>query len=130
MPKIIKTKSKKEYTPIVSYMLSSLKGLFVSFCGLITISYFVMNNAKIGVAILVIAYISIGLGALISGVSSYKYLKKKGILNGCIGGAVYCIIILFIISLIMKFNISFNILIIIPIAVGLGAAGGILSANN
>ncbi len=130
MPKIIKTKTKKEYNPIVSYMLSSVKGLFVSFAGLLCVSYFVMNNAKIGVITMIIAYVSIALGAFISGISAYRYLKNKGIFNGCVGGAVYCVIVLFIISVIMKFNISFNILIIIPVAVGFGAVGGILSANN
>lgn len=134
MPKIIKSsvsKTKiKNKNPYVQYLLSALKGLMIIVLLLLTISLFVLKGATISVFVKLIIYLSIALGSFICGYNSYKTVRKKGITDGAISGAILLIALIVIIGVLMRFKISDNIFLLIPVTLFSGIAGGIISANK
>lgn len=135
MPEILKTKrnkstkSKKSFSPPIIYLISALKGLIVVLLLLGGLSLLLMNKGSFSAFYKVFSYIAVGLGAFICGFSAYRHIKGRGILNGAIGGGVYCAFIILILLCLMRFNVSSNILYVVPISLGCGIAGGITGAN-
>ncbi len=135
MPEILKTKrnkstkNKKQFSPPINYLISALKGLLFAFNLLGGVSLLLMNNGSFSAFYKVISYITVGLGAFICGVSAYRHIKGRGILNGAVGGAVYCGFVILVLLCVMRFEVSSNILYIVPISLLCGIAGGITGAN-
>ena len=135
MPEILKTKrnktnkSKKSFSPPISYLVSALKGLAVAFLLLSGLSLIILNNSSFSVFYKVFSYAAIGFGSFACGFSAYRSIKGRGILNGVVGGAVYCGLVIFIFLCFMRFNLSSNILYLVPVSLGCGVAGGIAGAN-
>ncbi len=135
MPEILKTKrnksvkAKKQFSQPINYLISALKGLLFAFNLLGGVSLLLMNNGSFSAFYKAISYIAVGLGAFICGFSAYRHIKGRGILNGAIGGGVYCAFVILILLCLMRFNISSNILYVLPISLGCGIAGGIMGAN-
>lgn len=135
MPEILKTKrnkstkTKKQFSQPVNYLFSALKGLLFAFSTLGAVSLLLLNNGSFTAFYKAFAYIAIGLGAFICGVSAYRHIKGRGILNGVVGGAVYCGFIIVALLCIMRSDVSTNILYIVPISLLCSTAGGITGAN-
>ncbi len=132
MVNIIKTKSKKsqnEYSDFANYLICSIKGVFITFAGLILCSLFVLNNSEISGFVNILIYVSVALGSFVCGYLSFKRLKGRGVINGLISSISYSVILILFISLISELNVSANVLVVIPVSVIAGTIGGITSAN-
>lgn len=135
MPEILKTKrnkstkAKKQFSQPINYLLSTLKGLFFALNLLCGVSLLLMNNGSFSAFYKAFSYIAVGFGAFVCGFSAYRHIKGRGILNGVVGGGVYCAFIILIMLCLMRFNVSSNILYVVPISLGCGIAGGIMGAN-
>ncbi len=130
MPKILKTKTTKEYPVIIEYLFSVIKGLIFSIGLLCLLALFIYSKADFNIFYKVIIYVIIGLGAFISGFIAYKRIKQKGILNGVISGLIYGFVITIIIIFLSSFKISSQIIYIPLISVISGTMGGVISANK
>lgn len=135
MPEIVKTKrskgkkAKRSLSPSVSYSLSALKGLLLTFIMLGGISFLVMNNGSFSPFYKVFSYIAVGLGAFVCGFCAYRAVKSRGIVNGAIAAAIYCGVLVLILVCLMRLRVSPQILLLVPISLGSGIAGGIAGAN-
>ena len=135
MPEILKTKrnktnkSKKSFSPPISYLISALKGLAVALLLLGGLSFIIVSNGSFSAFYKVFSYAAIGFGSFACGFSAYRSIKGRGILNGVIGGGIYCAFIIIVLLCLMRFNVSSNILYLVPISLGCGIAGGITGAN-
>ena len=65
-----------------------------------------------------------------SGFVSYKKLWGRGIIIGLISSMILFSVIFLIVLFSMKFEISSKVLVLLPVCVIPGIAGGILSANK
>ncbi len=130
MPKILKTKTTKEYPVIIEYLFSVLKGLLFSISLLCLLALLIYNKADFNIFYKAIVYAIIGSGALISGFIAYRRIKQKGILNGLISGLIYGFVITVIIIFLSSFNISSQIIYTPLISVISGIIGGVISANK
>ena len=135
MPEIVKTKrnklkkSKRSFTPPISYLLSALKGLLTAFVLLGGVSLLLLNNGSFSPFCKVLCYACVGLGAFLCGFSSHRAVKGRGIVNGLVGGSVFCGIIILLIIALMRLSVGVEIIILLPVAVGCAIAGGITGAN-
>ena len=75
-------------------------------------------------------YGSIALSAFYTGFVSYKKLGGRGIIIGLISSMILFSVIFLIVLFSMKFEISSKVLVLLPVCVIPGIAGGILSANK
>lgn len=132
MPKIIKTnnKSGKQQNKIITYILSSVKGIVLFIIGLIILSLVILNNPSESLFVYVFSYILIALGGFTSGYSAYKSLRGRGFLNGIVAASIYMCFLLILIVVLMKFQVKTNVLLIIPICVISGFLGGTIGANT
>lgn len=135
MPEIIKNKKvkikkSKPQKPIIVYLLSSLKGLVVSFAGLTLTCFLLMNNGSFNVFTKIIIYVIIGAGAMLSGFIANKKLRGRGYINGLLSAIIYLALYIVTALLLMHFKVNTNILILVPVAVLSGISGGIISANS
>lgn len=130
MPKILKTKKQqKNQNKTVLCIISVLKGFSVfTMCFLLLsfLIYKVNDNLFYYFAL----YAVLALGSFISGYISYKKLGGRGIVCGLISAIIILVLLLVIILFSMKFEISSRILLLIPVCLIPGIAGGILSANK
>ena len=133
MAKIIKTKAKvnkNTHKPVVTYLLSTIKGVVLSFVGLVVISVAFINNGSFTTFTKIMIYVVLGIGAFICGYISNKKLNGRGLVNGFISTAIYLLIYFTLLLIVMKFKVGLNILIMIPVCLVSGITGGILSANS
>ncbi len=133
MPKIIKTKSKlskKERKPIITYIISALKGGLVCLIGLLFLAFAVMNNFKINLFFIILIYVFVSIGGLTAGFLSQRELKEKGMINGGIAGTIYSLSLIITISILLMFDINVKILLFLPLGIVFGIVGGIISANK
>ena len=111
MPEILKTKrnktnkSKKSFSPLISYLISALKGLAVALLLLGGLSFIIVSNGSFSAFYKVFSYAAICLGAFVCGFSAYRRIKGRGILNGVVGGGIYCSFIITISFCTLYFNI-------------------------
>ena len=135
MPEIVKTKrtkvkkSRRSFSPPVSYLLSAFKGLAVSLLLMGGLSILLLNNGSFSPFYKVLCYISAGLGAFVCGFCAYRAIRSRGIVNGAVGSAAYCGALMLALILLMRFDIGAQILLLLPVSVGCGVAGGIAGAN-
>ena len=130
MPKILKTKKQsKNQNKALLCITSVLKGLFVFLILFLIISILVykVNDSEF---YYFMVYGSIALSAFYTGFISYKKLGGRGIIIGLISSMILFSVIFLIVLFSMKFEISSKVLILLPVCVIPGIAGGILSANK
>ena len=111
------------------------KGLVISFIFTlislfifsILLTYTNISESVIPIAIIILTFISILMGAIIS----MKKTSKNGLINGGIIGGTY-VILLYIISSLLNTGFSFNIYTILMIIAGIisGVIGGIIAVNT
>lgn len=136
MPKILKTrllkdnKSKKSYSVKTIYLFAAAKGLVFTFICFFIISFLLYKNNNFSFFYKMIIYLSIALGAFISGFIAYKKVRGRGFINGIICSLIFCAALLLVLIIAMKLNFSGNLLILLPITVVSGFLGGTVSANT
>lgn len=134
MPKILKTKSlnskkRKDTKPLLSYFISSLKGITIVVIGLLIVGFALYKGNEFSLFWKLLVYIFIFSGGLYCGFSSFYRTKDKGFLNGIISTLIYILLLMILIILLMRFQISLNILLIIPIGIVGGIMGRIIRTN-
>ena len=130
MPKILKTKKQsKNQNKALLCITSVLIGLFLFLLLFLIISILVykVNDSEF---YYFMVYGSIALSAFYTGFVSYKKLGGRGIIIGLISSMILFSVIFLIVLFSMKFEISSKILVLLPVCVIPGIAGGILSANK
>ena len=130
MPKILKTKKQsKNQNKALLCITSVLIGLFLFLLLFLIISILVykVNDSEF---YYFMVYGSIALSAFYTGFVSYKKLGGRGIINGLISSMILFSVIFLIVLFSMKFEISSKVLVLLPVCVIPGIAGGILSANK
>ena len=130
MPKILKTKKQSKNQNIALLCVTSvLKGLFLFLLLFLIISILVykVNDSEF---YYFMVYGSIALSAFYTGFVSYKKLGGRGIIIGLISSMILFSVIFLIVLFSMKFEISSKVLVLLPVCVIPGIAGGILSANK
>lgn len=132
MPSIIKTKKNREnkYGKKITYLLCGLKGFVLFIVGALILSLLLLKSQNNNITLYIFLYMIIALGGFISGFSSYRRLKERGFLNGIIGSAVYCALVMLVIIIFMKFNVALNLLLVVPITILSGFLGGTIGANT
>jgi len=118
-----------------SITVKIMKGLIISFAvTLITIfifsillAYTNISESVIPTVIIVLTFISILIGAIIS----MKKTSKNGLINGAIIGGTY-VIMLYLISSFLNTGFVLNIYTVIMIVAGIlsGIVGGIIAVNT
>ena len=130
MPKILKTKKQsKNQNKALLCITSVLIGLFLFRLLFLIISILVykVNDSEF---YYFMVYGSIALSAFYTGFVSYKKLGGRGIIIGLISSMILFSVIFLIVLFSMKFEISSKVLVLLPVCVIPGIAGGILSANK
>lgn len=130
MPKILKTKKQsKNQNKALLCITSVLIGLFLFLLLFLIISILVykVNDSEF---YYFMVYGSIALSAFYTGFVSYKKLGGRGIIIGLISSMILFSVIFLIVLFSMKFEISSKVLVLLPVCVIPGIAGGILSANK
>ena len=130
MPKILKTKKQsKNQNKALLCVTSVLIGLFLFLLLFLIISILVykVNDSEF---YYFMVYGSIALSAFYTGFVSYKKLGGRGIIIGLISSMILFSVIFLIVLFSMKFEISSKVLVLLPVCVIPGIAGGILSANK
>lgn len=116
--------------PIFIYILSVLKGIPISFAGILITSLLHTSNGSFTFFTKIMIYAVVGAGCFISGYISNKKLKGRGIINGLITAIICTIFYTLIIILVMKFQVNENILLFLLTIIISSVAGGIVSANK
>ena len=93
----------------------------------IVLTYSDISESIIPIVIIVLTFISILIGSIIS----MRKITKNGMLNGGIIGGIY-VILLYLISSILNTGFTFNIYTIVMIIAGIvsGIIGGIIGVNT
>lgn len=130
MPKIIKTKrlSKKIYNTPTLYAFSVIKGLIVALIGVLLCSFMVLRSTQSNFFYYCI-YIFIALGAFLGSYDASKKINGKGFIKGLIASGIFCGVIFALIVVIIRFNVSAFILLLLPLCLISGFAGGILGVK-
>lgn len=118
-----------------SIVIKISKGLIISFVvSLISIfifsillAYTNISDSIIPIVIVVLTFVSILIGSIIS----MRKVSKNGLINGAIIGGTY-VVLLYLISSILNTGFTFNIYTIIMIISGIisGIIGGIVGVNS
>lgn len=120
-----------ESNTFIKILKGTIMSLLITFLLLIIFSivltYTQIPESAINPVIMVITAISILIGSSIEN----NKIKKNGLINGGIIGALY-ILIIYIISSILNWKFSLNVQSIIMIAIGIvfGILGGIIGVNS
>ncbi len=130
MPKIIKTKkiTNKNYNIPTLYAFSVLKGLVVFIIGMILCAFVILRSPQSNFFFYG-AYVFIALGAFWCGYSASKRITGRGIIKGIVASAVYMAIIFILSVILMRFNLSAFVLLLLPVCLIPGAAGGIIATK-
>lgn len=107
-------------------VLAILISIVLLFIASALLTYTNIKETTIPVIIIVISAISIFIGSLISSI----HIKKKGIINGALVGAIYIITIYLFSSIaITGFNLNIKSLIMLIASIVAGIIGGIVGVN-
>ena len=128
--KINSSKRLKLQNPVLIHLFSAAKGLVISAIILLLISFMVLKSTSFTTFTKLIIYLSIVVGAFLSGFISHRKIKGKGYLCGALASLFYVALFFAISLVIMKFNVSVNLILVIPIIAVSGVIGGIVSANT
>ncbi len=136
MLKIMKTKkvngSKRSgiQNPVLIHLFSAVKGIVVTAIILLLVSFMVLKSTSFTMFTKLVIYLSVVVGAFLSGFVSHRKNKGKGYLCGALASLFYVALFIAISLVIMKFNVSVNLVLVIPIIAVSGVVGGIVSANT
>ena len=108
-------------------LISFLVTLISLFIFSLLLTYTNISERIIPVCIIILTFISILLGTIIS----MRKLKKNGLINGAIIGGIY-VIFLYLVSSILNTGFTMNVYTIIMIIAGMisGVIGGIIAVNT
>lgn len=132
MPEIIRTskRNKKACKPIFVYAFCSARGIALTLIILSVGAAILLNNSSFTFFIRVVIYLSLGIGALLSGYCAHRRLKGRGMVNGSVAALFYFLLFVIITVILLRFNIKINIVYILPLVLLGGITGGIISANK
>lgn len=130
MPKIIKTKrlSNKSKSAPALYAFSVIKGLGIFAVGVIICSSLALKSQQSNFFYYFI-YAFIALGAFVCAFDASKHIGGRGFVKGLISSAIYLGIILLVTVILMRLNLSMQLLLIVPLCLGAGFAGGNLAVK-
>lgn len=134
MQKIKKVNKKVErnefFELLKKYLSSYLKGITVVICGILITSLAYYKTSINSDYIYYLNYFFIAVGAFITGNSTHKKFKGRGIINGVLGAVPLVLSILVFIATFSYNTISSFVLIIVPITLLFGSIGGIVGSNT
>lgn len=117
------------------HIIRILKGIFISFLvtlvGIflfaILLTYSNVSENIIPIVLIVLTFISIFIGSIIS----VRKIRKNGLANGAMIGGIY-VILLYLISSILNTGFAMNVYTILMIVIGMiaGMIGGIIGVNT
>lgn len=117
------------------HIIRILKGILISFLvtlvGIflfaILLTYSNVSENIIPIVLIVLTFISIFIGSVIS----VRKINKNGLLNGAMIGGIY-VILLYLISSILNTGFAMNVYTILMIVIGMiaGIIGGIIGVNT
>ena len=117
------------------HIIRILKGILISFLvtlvGIflfaILLTYSNVSENIIPIVLIVLTFISIFIGSVIS----VRKINKNGLLNGAMIGGIY-VILLYLISSILNTGFAMNVYTILMIVIGMiaGMIGGIIGVNT
>ncbi len=130
MPKILKTKrlSNKSYSVPSLYAFSVIKGFGIFVVGVLICSALALKSQQSNFFYYFI-YVFVALGAFVCAFDASKRIEGRGFIKGLISSAIYMGIILLISVILMKLNVSLQLLLMVPMCLGTGFAGGNLAVK-
>ncbi len=123
-------KSKKDFSLIFKYLPCFFVGVISTLLGILVLALAYYKLSLNSEFTYYFTYIFISFGAFLTGYSTYKKFKNRGIVSGALG-AVPLLVFNLIFILIFSFkSVNAFVLLVIPITVLFGSIGGIVSSNS
>lgn len=115
---------------IVKYILSALIGLAAAVITLAVLAaaYYKMESRPD--ILFYLSYLPVALGGFLSGRNAFERIRGRGITNGITVSLIYSVLIVLFVLIMNLGAPGSSMLLIIPISMLSGAAGGITAANK